>query len=84
MIFNPPLKVNNVEVTSVNEQTHSIHFLVHIKGSIADLATMEVSAEVHRQVTNAVNYLCREGYIKDHPQNWLTHVGVICNNHNNN
>jgi len=78
MVFNPPLRRNGVEVASINETLHTIHFIVHVVGAnaITDVQTMEGRAHISSAVRDMVRYLEMEGYIKP-KQNWLTHMGVM-------
>ena len=82
MILNPPLTFKSVEVTSINEALHSIHLTVHVSGSVEDLATMEFGHKVHSEVSLAVNYLEKEGYIQKPLEKWLTHVAAVLHNPN--
>lgn len=76
MIFNPPLTRNGVEVTSINESLRTIHFVVHVTGTVADVQAMEGRANISSAVRDMVRYLEMEGYINP-KQNWLTHMGVM-------
>lgn len=82
MILNPPIKHGCVDVTSINEDLHTVHFNVHVNGTVEDLATMEFNHLVHSQVAEAVVYLSQEGFIENPLENWLTHVAVILHNTN--
>jgi len=82
MIFNPPLRRGCVEVTSINEDVHSIHFTVHVMGSVEDLATMEFGYKIHSEVSRVCEYLEHEGYIQKPLEKWLTHVAAILHNPN--
>ena len=82
MIFNPPLKRRGVEITSINEELHTIHFFVHVQGTVEDLATVEFGEKIHEEVSDAVRYLEFEGYIQKPLENWLTYVAAILHNPN--
>ncbi len=82
MIFNPPLTRGSVAVTSINEELHTIHFTVFVRGTVGDLATKEFGETVHNQVSKTIHYLEEEGYIEKPLENWLTHVAAILHNPN--
>ena len=71
-----------MEVTSINETLHTVHFAVHVKGNIEDLATMEFSRMIHSSASKTVSYLEKEGFIEKPLEKWLTHIAAILHNPN--
>ncbi len=74
--FDPPIKRNGVEVTSINRDLHTIHFVLHVSATTADVQTLEMRAQLTGRVRDMVHYLEHEGFINT-KENWLTHMGVI-------
>lgn len=72
MKFNPPIINNGIEVTSINEDVGSIHFIVHVEHGAN-------KTESNHRIHMMIQYLETEGFI-EHRETWLTHVGVIIHN----
>jgi hypothetical protein len=82
MKLDPPLKHGSVEVTSINEELQTVHFVVHVIGKVEDLATMEFGHKIHLEVNHACKYLLSEGYLTAPLENWLTHVAAVLHKSN--
>lgn len=80
----PALRVNSVDVTSVNDTLHTIHMTVHIVAQPFQVKTPEFMHTIHHQVHAACEYLRKEGYI-DYPiETYLMHTGVVLHDDPNN
>ncbi len=76
MKLDPPLRRGPVEVTSINEELHTIHCLIHIVGTPEDITTMEGQALISQHIRKTFDYLATEAFINP-TQHYLTHIGAI-------
>ena len=77
MIFNPPLRQNNAEVTSINEENNTMHLLFYVNAaSPMQAGTPELHAMIQTDTNSMIRYLELEGYIAA-GKPWIISAGVI-------
>lgn len=76
-LFNPPLRRNGVEVTSIDEDANTISIVVYLKGvSPLQVLTPEFNDIIQAKADDTINYLQVEGYVEK-SRGWRRSTGVI-------
>ena len=77
-VLSPPLKVNNVEIHSINNQEQRMNLVVHVPVHPNILQTPPVQVWIAKQIKTAYRYLHLEGFISlQEPHNWRHNATAI-------
>jgi hypothetical protein len=77
MTLNPPLRHNDVEVTSFDPQQHIIHAVVYVKAfSPLQVNTPEMVSIIQQKINNVIRYMEMEGYII-YKGLWAIQAGIV-------
>lgn len=76
-VLNPPLKVNNVEIHSINNPEQRLSLVVHVPVHPNDVHTPQVQSWMAKQIQMAYRYLHWEGFISLENKNWRHNATAI-------
>lgn len=77
MILNPPLRRNDIEVTSINSGAKTVSMVVYMPThSQMQVHTPETHSFIQHKVNGIMLYLEAEGYIESN-NNWIIHTGIV-------